>query len=138
MAKTLISEKVKHFIFEHIDSVELLEVLLLFRLHQDKSWNSDSIAHELRSSENSVSTRLDALKRIGVIEVDSHKTGYCRYKREDDETKAILEELAETYKLRKQKVLELIFSPLKKGRHFANAFLVKPLKVEKDQEDGDG
>ncbi len=138
MAKNLISETVKHFIFEHIDSVELLEVLLFLRLNKDKSWNSDSIAHELRSSDNSVSKRLGTLKSNGFLEVDSHQTGYCRYKPGDDDFEEMLEELAEVYKLRKQKVLELIFSPLKKGRHFANAFLVKPLKVEKDQEDGDG
>ncbi len=138
MPKTLISEKVKHFVFEHIDSVELLEVLLFFRQHKDKSWNSDSIAHEFRSSGNSVSTRLDTLKSIGFIEEDSLQIGHCRYKHGDADTETMLEELAEVYKLRKQKILELIFSPLKKGRHFANAFLVKPLKVEKDQEDSDG
>ncbi len=128
----------KHFIFEYIDSVELLEVLLFFRLHRDKSWNSDSIAHEFRSSGNSVSTRLETLKNMGFIEVDSRQLGHCRYKSGHDDFETMLEDLANVYKLRKQKILELIFSPLKKGRHFANAFLVKPLKVEKDQEDGDG
>ena len=116
----------------------LLDVLFFIRNHAYKSWSSELIAHELRSSSNSVSTRLDTLKSIDLIDHDPQDLNLYRYKTGDADTETTLNEITEIYKVKKQKVLELIFSPLKKGRHFANAFLVKPVRVEKDEEDSDG
>jgi hypothetical protein len=47
-----------------------------------------------------------------------------------------LDELAENYKLKRQKIFELIFSPLKRGRQFANAFVVNPVKKGEGDQDG--
>lgn len=136
MSKNGISERVKHFIFEYIDSVEQLDVLLFIRLNKDKTWNCDNIAHEIRSSSKSVSTRLQALEQTGFLEKDPQNTQLFKYKMGSADTEATLDDLAEIYKLKKQKVLELIFSPLKKSRHFANAFKVTGTKREEEGEDG--
>lgn len=136
MTKTEISEKIRQFIFEQIDSVELLEVLLFVRSQKDKDWNAELLAHEMRSSANSVSRRLENLKRLGLVQEDGADPNLYRYHLRDPELEVVLEELNDTYKVKKQKILELIFSPLKKGRHFANAFVVNPPK--KDGEDSDG
>ena len=136
MAKTVISEKIKQFIFEQIDSVEQLEVLLLLRSHKSSSWNIDQIAQELRSSPNSVSNRIKSLSNIGLVELESGSQAHFVYKETNPEFEAILQELGELYKSRKQTILELIFSPLKRGRHFANAFLVNPSKKEEEDNNG--
>lgn len=136
MTKTEISEKIRQFIFEQIDSVELLEVLLFVRSHKDKDWSAELLAHEMRSSANSVSRRLENLKRLGLIQENKTDPNLYRYHLRNSELEEVLEELNDTYKVKKQKILELIFSPLKKGRHFANAFVVNPPK--KDGEDSDG
>lgn len=136
MAKTVISEKIKQFIFEQIDSVEQLEVLLLLRSHKTSSWNIDQIAQELRSSPNSVSNRIKSLSNIGLVELQADSKVHFVYKETNPEFEAILQELGELYKSRKQTILELIFSPLKRGRHFANAFLVNPSKKEEEDNNG--
>jgi predicted transcriptional regulator len=137
MSKNIVSEKIKQFIFEHIDSVELLEVLLLIRAHKNSKWNADQIAQELRSSSKSVSTRLNSLVGIGLLEALPESKGLYQYKSASSEFETILDELNETYKIRRQAIFELIFSPLKKGRHFANAFLVNPSKKD-ESEDNNG
>lgn len=136
MSKSGISERVKHFIFEYIDSVEQLDVLLFIRLNQDKTWSSDHIAHEIRSSSKSVSTRLQLLEQMGFLDKSPENQQLVKFRVGSAETEATLDDLAEVYKLKKQKVLELIFSPLKKGRHFANAFIVSGTRREEEGEDG--
>lgn len=137
MSKNIVSEKVKQFIFEHIDSVELLEVLLLLRSQPSAHWNADQIAQELRSSSNSVSTRINSLLKIGLLEKQPGAQNLYQYKSSSPDFETILDELNETYKIKRQAIFELIFSPLKKGRHFANAFLVNPSK-KNDEEDNNG
>ena len=137
MSKNIVSEKIKQFIFEHIDSVELLEVLLFIRGQKDSKWNAEQIAQELRSSSKSVSTRLNSLVKIGLLENLPESKSLYQYKMASSDFEAILDELNETYKIRRQAIFELIFSPLKKGRHFANAFLVNPSKKD-EPEDSNG
>ena len=125
MSKSGISENVKQLLYESIDSVEQLEVLLFLRQHAAQTWNCEKIAQELRSSANSVMTRLQSLETSGFIRRDPQDHSLCQYVAGTAELEQNLDELSELYKTKRQRVLELIFSPLKKGRHFANAFKVR-------------
>lgn len=125
---------VAQFVFEHIDSVELLEVLILMRNHPQRSWSSEQLSNELRSTQKSVASRLTALKDKRFIALDPTSQGHFIYLPEGQETARTIDLLAETYKIKKHKIYELIFSPVKKIRFFADAFM---LGKQNDKKEGD-
>lgn len=121
MSEADIPERVRLFIFAQIDSAEQLEVLLFLRQHSESFWTSQAISNELRSTPASVSSRLEVLHRHSLLE---KKDDTYRYDPPSAETKEIISELNEIYRIRRQRVFELIFSPMKKVKHFADAFMV--------------
>ncbi len=142
MPSKLFPESVRQLVFEHIDSVEQLEVLLYMRLHREVGCNSHSLSAELRSNPQSVLNRLTSLEEQGLVscaEPDARtELSKFSYAPRTEDLDAAVAELAEIYKVRPHKIFELIFSPLKKGRQFADAFLVGPSKgpTKKDSDNG--
>lgn len=123
-----ISENVRQFIFSYIDSVEQLEVLLLLRSRPGEIFTARKVAEEMRSTDASVSIRLSSLVNAGMIEGDS--TQGFKYLPKNEELTQVLTDLSEAYRVLRHRVLELIFSPMKKARNFANAFVVSKPKSE--------
>ena len=132
MVRRDIPEKVRSFIFEHIDSVEQLEVLLFLRKNTGKLCTIEEITNELRSNTSSVSGRLNVLKSKNLIKEENSSFRYNNIKEVED----VLAEVAEEYKIRKAFILELIFSPLKKMRNFADSFVFNPSEKKKGDSDG--
>ena len=127
-----ISAKLKQFIFEFVDSVELIEVLLLIRNHSEKWFSAIQISAELRSNPKSITNRLGKLANIGLLEQDSDKDLF-RFKPETTQLSALVAELSNEYLLRRHAIFELIFSSSKTARQFADAFIVnKPNKPNGD------
>jgi hypothetical protein len=126
-----IPESVRQFIFSYIDSVEQLEVLLMLRARTGESFTARAISEQLRSTEASVSLRMAALARSGLIEGDE-ASGYKFFARRQD-LAALLNQLEEAHRTMRYRVLELIFSPLKKARNFADAFVVSNPKKSEDE-----
>lgn len=121
MAEANFPEHVKEFILEFIDSVEQLEILLLLKSTPDKKWNCKTISDELRSTPDSVKGRLISLEKSKIIQ----KVGDTyQYKPETQELRKAIDDLNDIYRYRKQKIFEFIFSPMKKIKHFADAFIV--------------
>lgn len=129
MAAVRISEKARNFIYQHIDSVELLEILLLLYADADKSWSPESLALELRSNSNSTLNRLTVLKRLGLVAEVGSSNQFC-YQTTDVNQDKLVEELSAVYRVHRHRVLEMIFSPSKKARDFADAFVVPSKKNE--------
>ena len=123
MAEHEISAQLKQFIFEFVDSVELIEVLLLIRNNSEKWYSANQISAELRSSPTSISKRLSRLANIGLLEQD--KSDLFRFHPDSQELKDIVSELSNEYLLRRHAIFELIFSSSKTARQFADAFIVK-------------
>lgn len=122
MAENEISEDLRRLIFERIDSVEQLEVLILLKNHKNRSWSSEQVSVELRSTPLSVAGRLVVLKRLGLLQVNESEC--YQYSPTNNEIEDLTNKLIEVYRIKPHKVLELIFSPLKKVRNFADAFVV--------------
>lgn len=123
MADHEISPLLQQFIFEFVDSVELIEVLLLIRNNPEKWFSADQISAELRSNPKSISNRLKRLASIGLLEQDNGKDLF-RFQPSSKELKEITNELANEYLLRRHRIFEIIFSSSKTARQFANAFIV--------------
>jgi hypothetical protein len=124
VSSTGISEEVKRFIIDHINSVEQLEVLLFLRSNEDKEWDAGGVSRELRIDPVSAATRLDDLCRQGLLAVRT-STLY-RYSPKTRELEQAVRELAETYENHRFSVINMIFSkPIDKIRSFADAFRIR-------------
>lgn len=134
MASDGLSDELVQFIFENIDSVEILEVLLLLRAKSGQYMNAEMINAELRANVESIKTRLAHLIALGLIKNDSENSLHFRYAPATPELSALVDSLAEGYKIRRQKIFSIIFSPAKRMRDFAEAFVVRDRK--KDNSDG--
>lgn len=129
ISNTDLSERVRQFVLRDIDSIEQLEVLLLLRQTSDQFWKIQTISDHLRSTPVSVERRLQSLEKLNLIEKSENT---FRYRPSTKEKADVIDELSELYKTRRQTIFELIFSPLKKIRNFAEAFV-----VTNNQDEGD-
>lgn len=116
-----IPSDVKDFIFQYIDSVEQLEILLLLSADPAKGWSSQELQLALRSNLNSIEKRLAILAWYKFIEKQG---GLFYFRPKDPQIIQILQGLTGVYKVQRHKIYELIFSPMKKCRDFAEAFLI--------------
>lgn len=125
-----ISPKLKQFIFEFVDSVELIEVLLFIRNHSEKWFSAAQISMELRSNPDSILNRLSRLATIGLLEQNKD---LFRFHPKSSKLNEISSELSNEYFLRRHAIFELIFSSSKTARQFADAFIItKPNKTNGD------
>lgn len=117
-----LSEEIQNFIFEFVDSVELLEVLLLMESDPAKSHSAATLSTELRSSRTSVEQRLQTLWSLELVDEVPGSSEYYVFHASDPENARIVQELSAAYRTHRPKILNLIFSPTKRARDFANAF----------------
>lgn len=126
MAEEGISPEVKRFISEYIDSVELLEVLLLLRNGGKKEWSVDSVSRELRSTPDSVAKRLGDLCARRLLSKKEGAVPLYHYLPETKELDSATQRLAQAYAERRATVIDLIFSkPTDALRHFSDAFKLR-------------
>lgn len=131
---TAIPDDVRQFIFEHVDSVAQLEVLFFLRDRRSDSFTAEQISKELRANPSSVAHRLTHMQALGLLSEDQSNSGNFKYDPRSEELSGLIDKLYDCYKIRQHKVLELIFSTVKRARQFADAFtLAKPPKSEEDE-----
>ena len=129
-----ISERVRNFIFEFVDSAELLEVLLLLRSEPAKSWSIQALSESLRSNPDSIEKRIVFLAELRILtKLDSNPQAY-RYSPDNLEHSEIIDEIASIYQIQRHRIYEIIFSPLKTGRDFADAFRIKNSRSKKEEQ----
>ena len=127
-----VAPAVAAFIREQINSIELLEVLLLFHASEPgRAWSPEAVAAELRIQPRSVEQRCAALMRIGLLIPTGQEFRY----NPESPMAATIDELAKTYKTYRVAIIEMIFSkPVDSSRLFADAFVLR--KSERGGGDG--
>lgn len=126
MANEGISEELRRFIAENIDSVELLEVLLLLRSNTKKEWSAENVSREIRSNPTSVYIRLSHLCARGLLSLRELPTPLYRYSPRTEELDQTVAGLAKAYAERQTRVIELIYSKQTDAlRNFSDAFKLK-------------
>ncbi len=90
MSKEDIPEKVLHFINERIDSVELLQVLLLLHSNPARIWTISDITSELRSANSSIIKRLEDLYSRKVLVRELAEKDQHRFSPSSDEVKSVI------------------------------------------------
>lgn len=129
-----ISDRIRQFLFQNIDSVEELEVLLFLMEQKSTAHSADGIASSLRINPKSVSNRLQHLTNLGLTKSDPADSTHFLYSPRTKELDLLMTELSEEYKIRKHRIFEIIFSPTKRARQFAAAFTItKPDKANGDE-----
>ncbi len=127
-----VPEDARRLVASRITSVEQLEILLLLRRDPQRAWTPGAVAEELRSSESSVSKRLDSLRAGGLVEGTSSSGESYRYAPAADWLGQAVDSLAELYAESPYRVIDLIFAkPIDNLRVYADAF-----RYRKDEHDG--
>jgi hypothetical protein len=116
-------DDVHRFLYQHITSVEQLEVLLLARRSPGRSWSAADMARELYSHPTSIAQRFRALLGAGLMrEGAPDHFRYAPRSLELDETVARLDD---TYRERRVAVISLIASkPIENVKAFSDAFRI--------------
>lgn len=125
MAKEHISESLKQFIREKIQTVLRLEVLLLLQHHPSQTFTVAEVASELGFDKEAARHQLTALEEIGVVvQSNSDKRRY-RYHPENASLRSMVEQLAAGYSKQRVPVLSVILADHSdRTRLFAEAFRI--------------
>lgn len=110
----------RDFIARHIVSVEQLEILLLLQEQTERAWKAGEINERLRSQEASIEKWLETLVSLGLA--TRSDTRY-RFAPATEELAQRTAAVAEAYRERRIKVIEMIFSkPNENLLNFVRAF----------------
>jgi hypothetical protein len=118
---------VARFINDHVDSVELVEVLLLLRRDAARAWTAEQVSEQLYTSPGSAANRLEALNRSGLAaRAGEGASATYLYAPADAERDRAATDLEQVYATRRTTVINMIFSkPSDKLRTFADAFRLR-------------
>jgi hypothetical protein len=124
-----IPDSVTRLIAVHIRTLEQLEILLLLAGQPTQRWNVDGVYNVVRSSRSSVAERLEELRTQGLIAfADAEKRDF-RFQPQSPEIADAVKLLAECYRERRVKIVEMIYSPPAEPlKGFADAFKFKKEK----------
>lgn len=115
------SEGLRRFLFTSIDSAEQLEILLRLFKNPAEAHTVENLSRELRSSVGSAELRIRALLKLKLVRALAGPPRAYQYAG-DEEQSVVLSELADRYQRQRHRILELVFSPLKKARHIVSSF----------------
>ena len=122
IAKQQISEGVKTFIREQIQTVPRLEVLLLLHREQSRPLTLAEVANELGFEHDTTQEQLTSLEAIGLIETNNDKSKY-RYHPVNATIGSIVDSLAVAYPQQRVPILSAILAKdPNKVRRFVEAF----------------
>jgi hypothetical protein len=114
-------DDVHRFLYQNIDSVEQLEVLLLLRRGPERGWTADEVARELYSHPSSILHRMASLSGRGLLR--ELEPACYQYAPRSTELHDTVTRVAETYRERRVAVITLIASkPIENVRAFSDAF----------------
>ena len=121
MSGSGLPRSVERFIAQRLDSVALLEVLLLVRAAPDRAWTAEDVARALVTRPEHAGAMLGQLAAEDLLAADDGAYRYTPGELVDD-----VEQLAECYATRRPTVVGLIFAPRDAGAEaLADAFRIR-------------
>jgi hypothetical protein len=118
-----IPPRVSQFILDNVDSIELLEVLLMLAGHPGTAFTTVEVSDHLRTAPSSAANRLTMLRDRKLVD----QLPGDRYRlRADPELAKLVSEVAQAYRDWRVRVVTLIYSrPSNVVRVFTDAFVLK-------------
>jgi predicted transcriptional regulator len=123
MSKQHLSEGLKSFLREKIQTVLRLEVLLLLHQHP-RSFTVAEVADELGFDKEAAQDQLTALEAVGVVQSNRDKSKYTYYA-SNARLRSMVEQLAAGYSRQRVPILSVILAERPdRTRLFAEAFRI--------------
>jgi hypothetical protein len=124
MSRESIPDEVKRFVLTSIPSIPYLETLLLLRSNENRLWSSADVARRIYISEKAALSLLQELLSSGFASTaDTDGTQY-RYAPANEDMRAMIDRLAQSYSKNLVDVTELVHSKInKRAKQFADAFI---------------
>ena len=120
---------VHQFLYQNIESLEQLEVLVLLLRRPDRGWSPDEVARELYGHPASIARRLALLLGQGLLR--EIEPGCYQYAPRTADLHATVLRVADTYHERRVAVVTLIASkPIENVRAFSDAFRIRRPKED--------
>lgn len=111
------------FLQDSFGSVWSLEILLALHREPTRTWTTDELINELRSSQVVVRQSINGLLAAGLVVVE--EDGSVRYGPASRDQEHLVAQLAEIYPVKPSAVRRLIVqSPIEKLRTFSDAFRI--------------
>lgn len=125
MHKKPISESLRRFLKERIQTVLRLEVLLLLHDHQPRAFTAPEVANRLGFESDSTANELRELEAVGVVvQSNSDKTKYS-YRPLNETLESLIEQLAMLYSTHRVPILSVMLAEHPdRARLFAEAFRI--------------
>lgn len=121
-----LTDPIRRFISDSINSVAQLEVLLLLKQNPDRAWNAEEVARSLYTGQTLIGAHLADWASRGLFAPMPDQPGFYRYAPASPELAELVDQLAEAYKVRRVSVITAIYSqPVDKVRTFADAFRLR-------------
>jgi predicted transcriptional regulator len=117
-----VDDQILDFIRSSVRTVWSLELLLFMRRNAKRTWTSDALIRELRSSRSVVNQSLDVFLQCGILRED--ESGY-RYAPATVELEWLIEQLAREFDERPASIVNAIIDAQSTLQNFANAFRIK-------------
>jgi hypothetical protein len=100
-------EDLQRFLFDHVESYEELELVVLLRRQRERDWSASEAASELRLTTHAALAGLEALEQRGLV-VKGALAGSFRYAPCSLEAAARLAQLDEFYRSQRLSVVMLM------------------------------
>jgi DNA-binding IclR family transcriptional regulator len=124
MTRHYLSEALKTFIRERIQTVLRLEVLFLLHHHQPRAFTLREVADELGLENETVAKELSALEAVGVVQLHPDTSTY-KFHPVDATLRSLVEQLVTAYSRQRVPILSVILSESPdRTRLFAEAFRI--------------
>jgi predicted ArsR family transcriptional regulator len=125
MSKPHISEELRAFIKDKIQTVLRLEVLLLLHDQQFRSFTASEIANELGFETEATQDQLTALEAIGLVTQSTTDESQYKYQPVNETLGSTVKQLAAAYSTQRVPILSVILAdPSDRTRLFAEAFRI--------------
>lgn len=127
MAPIDISDDVKKFVIQQIESVGQLEILLLLAQTHTREWTSRAVSQELRSNDAFVESHLNEFVARGLLMAeDAAGERRFRFDPERAAQAAVIQQLSSEYLTFRLRIIELIYSkPTERMQRLADAFRIR-------------
>jgi hypothetical protein len=126
MTQVAISEHVRTFVAQNIDSAEMLETLLLVHSGGEREWTPEQVAQSIYTVPAGATRRLEQLVDMGLVASNGAMNPAYRFAPSTAALRGQVDELATAYRANRVGVINLIYNrPPDPLRSFSDAFKLR-------------
>lgn len=120
-------EDVARFVYEHVETIDQLEILRILGEDREREWDSTTLAADVQTRPQAVRAHLTAMHARGLVMMTTRGASLvCRYGVSTPEMEKMVVRLLQTYKERPVTMIKMIYERAKDPlRDFPDAFRTK-------------